>query len=92
LVDRKIRLIAINTVKRWVPDTSVMSDMVLAFAQDTFIKLTQSDEAEPKSEAVPVTYTYLPETISLPASQETVQQYSELLFALSVRESQLLDQ
>lgn len=69
-----------------------MSDMVLAFAQNTFLKLTQSDETEPKLEAVPVAYTYLPETLPLPANQEIVQQYSELLFALSVRESQLLDQ
>lgn len=79
-------------MKRWVPDTNVMSDMVLTFAQSTFLKLTQPEDTDNKSETLPVAYTYLPETIPLPASQEIVQQYSELLFALSVRESQLLDQ
>jgi hypothetical protein len=69
-----------------------MSDMVMRFAGDTFLKLTNTDSTEAISDTEPVPYTYLPETISLPASQEMVQQHSELLFALSVREPQLLDQ
>jgi flagellar basal body-associated protein FliL len=87
-------LIAINTVKRWVPETTIMSDMVVKFATTTFSKLTHSNNANSNGDnhaVTPVTYAYLPE-ITTPANQEAVQQYVELLFALSVREPRLLNE
>lgn len=69
-----------------------MSDMVLEFAKATFARLkTPSDTEEgTKGDADERSYTYLPKTLPEPASQELVQQYVELLFALSVREPSLL--
>lgn len=70
-----------------------MSDMVLSFAKSTFSKLKRpSDSDDSKTEADVPKYTYLPQQLPQPTSQELVQQHVELLFALSVREPQLLDE
>jgi hypothetical protein len=64
--------------------------MVLAFAKQTFGKLTQDRAASNDTKTSFSDYSYLPNNITLPLSQEVIQQYVELLFALSVREPQLL--
>ena len=67
--------------------------MVLAFAKTTFAKLKRpSDSPETKPDLDERSYTYLPQEVPQPANQELVQQYVELLFALSVREPRLLDE
>lgn len=70
-----------------------MSEAVLSFAQSTFQRLAQTTGDDIKmSNASSVHYTYLPETLPLPVTQELVQQYVELMFALSVRETHLLEE
>ena len=94
--DRKTRFLAISTVRRWVP-SSAMSDKVVGFAMGVFRKLAPTpgtteteggdvdmEEGEQPEESVESKFLATP-------SIETVQQYLELVFALTKRREDLLD-
>ncbi|KAF8329522.1 Symplekin tight junction protein C terminal-domain-containing protein [Cantharellus anzutake] len=122
--DTKTRIVAINTVKKWVPDVKPLDKLVQKFA----IRLLRRLETRTKSKAngvivqstpqesdtgreVPpsspledgeerpdpeldmsVTTPYLPGTLTTPAESAQVLQHVQLLFALSVKVPDLLDE
>ncbi|KZP11483.1 hypothetical protein FIBSPDRAFT_800184 [Athelia psychrophila] len=98
---------AIITVKRWVPDTQPMDGMVREFALQMLRRLQKRQTEEQKRIAsagdenmedgqLPaedlVHSPYLPENIELPADKAVVLQHVELLFALSVKVPEFLDE
>ncbi|CAK5273974.1 unnamed protein product [Mycena citricolor] len=101
--DKKIRGAAINTVKIWVPNVQPMDGRVRLFARQVLRKLrsvtpaegdTQDERMEDGRLAGEglVETPYLPERIELPARESQVLQHLELLFALSVKVPELLDE
>jgi symplekin len=101
-LERKIRVFAINTVKRWVPSSSNISPIVTNYALQMVRRLGQTAGAEAvKSEAEEVEEgeeeeetiesTYVPAKLELPLSESVIQQHVELLLALSVRNADLLE-
>jgi symplekin len=103
-VERKIRVFAINTVKRWVPSSSTISPIVSNYALQMVRRLGQAPSAgtqapkvedeeveEGEEEEEPVESTYIPATLELPLSEGVIQQHVELLLALSVRNADLLE-
>ncbi|KAJ9126629.1 hypothetical protein QFC24_001658 [Naganishia onofrii] len=102
--ERKIRVFAINTVKRWVPSSSTISPIVSNYALQMVRRLGQAPSAgtqapkvedeeveEGEEEEEPVESTYIPATLELPLSEGVIQQHVELLLALSVRNADLLE-
>ncbi len=98
--DRKVRLVAINTVKRWVPDIQPLGRSVVQYALQMVRRLAQGEEDQAKDENMEegeekeekAISTYLPERPEYPLAREMVQQHVELLFALCVRDADLLDE
>lgn len=90
----KIRGPAINSVKAWVPNMQPMDDMVRTFALQLLRKLSKppSDQNMDKPEEDLIQTPYLPARIELPAENSQVLQHMELLFALSVRDTDFLDE
>lgn len=92
--DLKLRVMAISTVKRWVP-TSPMSEEVITYGVNVLRRLTTDgfenggDVKMEESETKPsgVQSRFLAEV-----SPDTVRQHVELIFALSRRQQDLLDQ
>ncbi|KAJ9112124.1 hypothetical protein QFC20_002305 [Naganishia adeliensis] len=102
--ERKIRVFAINTVKRWVPVASNISPIVTNYALQMVRRLGQSSSAgteavksedeeveEGEEEEEPVESTYVPAKLELPLAEGVIQQHVELLLALSVRNPDLLE-
>ena len=86
-VDRKTRVLAIQTVRRWVPD-SAMSQTIVDYGLGVLQRLVSAsqDTMEVDDAKPPVESRYLGEV-----NPDTVQQHVELAFALSRREQDLLD-
>ncbi|KZT34250.1 hypothetical protein SISSUDRAFT_1065486 [Sistotremastrum suecicum HHB10207 ss-3] len=96
---------AIITLKRWVPDVQPMDGLIREFARQMLRRLEKKVSQEPTSGAgdnateedgqLPaealVQTPYLPVDLHLPAEKPQVLQYVELLFALSVKAPDLLD-
>jgi symplekin len=90
--DRKTRVLAISTIRRWVPG-SIMSSEIIGFALGVLHRLVQKDATledvqmgdgdKPKQD---VEYKFLGEV-----TKESVPQHVELVFALSRRQQNLLD-
>jgi symplekin len=104
LPERKIRVFAINTVKRWVPVASNISPIVINYALQMVRRLGQSSSTgteavksedeeveEGEEEEEPVESTYVPVKLELPLAEGVIQQHVELLLALSVRNPDLLE-
>lgn len=92
---------AIITVKRWVPDVHPMDDMVRDFATQILRRLQRRPSEDEKRVNMEdgqlptedlVQTPYLPEQIELPAQKAHVLQHVELLFALSVKVPEFLDE
>lgn len=96
---------AIITVKKWLPDAQPMADMVRSFAlrlvrrlrkkpspnETTTMNVDGMEDGEmPQEEEVQTKY--LPETIELPADKKVVLQHVELLFSLSAKSPEFLDE
>ncbi|EGN96587.1 hypothetical protein SERLA73DRAFT_111193 [Serpula lacrymans var. lacrymans S7.3] len=107
------RRAAINTVKRWVPDSQPMDGMIREFALQILRRLqirppkadhkpaddpmdgeiledNMEDGQLPSEELVQTPY--LPEDIDIPARKSQILQHVELLFALSVKVPEFLDE
>lgn len=108
LTEKVTRGAAIITVKRWLPDVQPMSDMVRTFALRLLRRLQKrprkdtekadregtgdgSEDGEMPQEEV-VQTEYLPEEVELPANKSQVLQHVELIFALSVKSTEFLDE
>ncbi|KAF8587835.1 hypothetical protein K439DRAFT_1652134 [Ramaria rubella] len=105
---KTIRTPAINTVKRWVPDVQPMDGFVRDFSlrllrrlQKRNVQGTKPDQPElpeegmedgqlPQEEVLQTMY--LSEEVTLPADKAQILQHVELMFALSVRVPDLLDE
>jgi len=102
---------AINTIKRWVPDTQPMDSLVREFALKLLRRLqTPGPNAEKMDVDVEAAGTednmedgqlptealvktpYLSETLQLPAERSQVLQHLELVFALTVKVPEFLDE
>jgi len=89
---------AIITVKRWVPDAHPMDEIIKDFALRMLRRLQKpstSNGNEEDGQLVSADYQhplYLPERLQLPAERGVVLQHLELLFALSVKLPELLDE
>lgn len=86
--DRKVRVIAITTVRRWVPNTP-MSASVVAYALGVLRRLavpTEGTEEDAEMAEGAVESKFLTDV-----QQDTVSQHVELAFALSRRDQDLLD-
>ncbi|KAL7425087.1 hypothetical protein Q5752_000775 [Cryptotrichosporon argae] len=88
--ERKVRVMAITTVRRWVP-SSAMAGTIVAYALGVLGRLATGD-AKPDAETPP------PDMPAAAASRflgavtpDTVQQHVELAFALSRRHQDMLD-
>lgn len=104
---------AINTVKRWTPDSEPMASMIRDFA----LQLLRRLQSRPQEHRPPETQTngnggdhdenmedgqlpqedilqtsYLPEQLELPAQDEEINQHLELLFSLSTKLPEFLDE
>ncbi|KIP10039.1 hypothetical protein PHLGIDRAFT_28714 [Phlebiopsis gigantea 11061_1 CR5-6] len=99
--DKTTRGAAINTVKRWIPDTEPMASMIREFAMQLLRRLqsrpkparaeeprTMGDE-NMEDDQLPqediIQTPYLPEQLELPARKDQVLQHLELVLALSTR-------
>lgn len=106
LTEKVTRGAAIITVKRWLPDLQPMSDMVRTFALRLLRRLQKrpekgvekpegvrdgSEDGEMPQEDI-VQTEYLPEEVELPARKSQVLQHVELIFALSVKSTEFLDE
>lgn len=107
-VEKLTRAAAINTVRRWLPDAPPMDGMIKEFALQMLRRLQKATPspaqdggdgsdgedgelpAEPAAELVQTPY--LTERIGVPAKKEEVLQHVELLFALSVKVQEFLDE
>ena len=89
---------AIITVKRWVPDVEPMNTRIREFARQLLNRLrttatNETGDSEATTEpAVNACSPYLPETIALPVEKPQILQHVELLFALSVKVPEFLDE
>lgn len=98
LAEKVTRGAAIITVKRWVPDVEPMSTRIREFARQLLNRLraTATHETEDSmttpEPVVKACSPYLPETIALPAEKPQILQHVELLFALSVKVPEFLDE
>ena len=112
--DKITRGAAINTVKRWIPDTQPMDTMIRDFALQLLRRLqSRPDKGKaPQSKAngdrthdepmdeedgqLPqediIQTPYLPEQLELPAVDSQILQHLELLFALSTKVPEFLDE
>ena len=106
--DKITRGAAINTVKRWIPDSEPMAGMTRDFALQLLRRLQSRPKAEgsgsPTSEGenmdedgqLPqediIQTPYLPEQLELPAQSDSILQHLELLFALSTKVPEFLDE
>jgi symplekin len=91
------RTAAINTVRRWVPDTQPMDRMIRDFALQLLRRLqTRSSGMDEEDGQLPqdalVQTPYLGPTVTLPARKSEILQHVELLFALSVKAPDLLEE
>ena len=98
--DRKTRVMAISTVRRWVP-TSPMASKVVRYALGVIRRLVPADAVKEKvampleiedgeaaeEEVEAIQSRFLPDVVEA----DNVQQHVELLFALSRRQQDLLD-
>lgn len=102
MTERKIRVFAINTVKRWVPVSPNISPIVTNYAlqmvrrlrqstQNEAVKSNDEEVEEGEEEEETVESTYVPVELELPLSEGVIQQHVELLLALSVRNADLLE-
>lgn len=107
-LEKKIRGAAINTVKIWVPNSQPMDTMIREFALQMLRRLqlqpskpvetTKSPDGDEKMEdgQLPledlVQTPFLPEKVELPAEKSQILQHVELLFALSVKVPDFLDE
>lgn len=110
VADKITRGAAINTVKRWIPDTEPMASMIRDFALQLLRRL-QSRPRPPREEKPRVEgeepenmedgqlpqediiqTPYLPEQLELPAKNDQILQHLELLFALSTKIPEFLDE
>lgn len=94
--DRKIRVLAISTVRRWVPG-SAMSNQVVDYAKGVLRRLAKASQTEGEDvDMKPALGEENEQTVSTrflkSVSPETVQQHVELFLALSRRHQPLLDQ
>jgi len=89
---------AIITVKRWVPDLEPMNTRIREFARQLLnrLRITTKNETgdlmEVDEPAVISCSPYLAESIALPAEKPQILQHVELLFALSVKVPEFLDE
>jgi symplekin len=88
---------AIITVKRWVPDVEPMNTRIREFARQLLARLrttatTEIGDSKATELAVTACSPYLPETIALPAEKPQILQHVEVLFALSVKVPEFLDE
>jgi symplekin len=89
---------AIITVKRWVPDLEPMNTRIREFARQLLNRLCTTTTHEMGdsmgiTEPAPMACSpYLAETIALPAEKPQILQHVELLFALSVKVPEFLDE
>ncbi|KAF9499581.1 hypothetical protein BDN71DRAFT_1441725 [Pleurotus eryngii] len=106
--EKKIRGAAINTVKIWVPNSQPMDTMIREFALQMLRRLqlqpskpvetTKSADGDEKMEdgQLPledlIQTPFLPEKVELPAEKSQILQHVELLFALSVKVPDFLDE
>jgi len=90
--ERKVRVMAITTVRRWVPKTP-MSAAVVAFALGCLRRLTVRDEKETTGspEAGEEVEEEVHSKYLTTVEPDTVSQHVELAFALSRRDQDLLD-
>ncbi|KAJ8521574.1 hypothetical protein ONZ45_g1743 [Pleurotus djamor] len=100
--EKKIRGAAINTVKIWVPNSQPMDSMIREFALQMLRRLqapkadkptggdTKMEDGDDEEDLVQTPF--LPEKLELPADKALVLQHVELLFALSVKVPDFLDQ
>jgi symplekin len=87
--ERKVRVMAITTVRRWVPNTP-MSAAVVAYALGCLRRLAVRDETE-DVEAGEEVEKDIESKYLTSVEPETVSQHVELAFALSRRDQDLLD-
>jgi symplekin len=98
LAEKVTRGAAIITVKRWVPDVEPMNTRIREFARQLLNRLRttathETEDSEANTEpVVKACSSYLPETIALPAEKPQILQHVELLFALSVKVPDFLDE
>ncbi|KAF4593096.1 hypothetical protein EYR38_008806 [Pleurotus pulmonarius] len=106
--EKKIRGAAINTVKIWVPNSQPMDTMIREFALQMLRRLqlqppkpaetTKPVDGDEKMEdgQLPledlIQTPFLPEKVELPAEKSQILQHVELLFALSVKVPDFLDE
>lgn len=89
---------AIITVKRWVPDLEPMNTRIREFAHQLLNRLCMTVTQE-TGDLIAITERadmacspYLAESIALPAEKPQILQHVELLFALSVKVPEFLDE
>ncbi|OCH93643.1 hypothetical protein OBBRIDRAFT_885314 [Obba rivulosa] len=110
--DKVTRGAAINTVKRWIPETAPMDGMIREFALQLLRRLQSRPKPPPKSEEPPaegedrdenmedgqlppediIQTPYLPEQLEFPANNAQILQHMELIFALSVKVPDFLNE
>ncbi|CAE6440409.1 unnamed protein product [Rhizoctonia solani] len=86
--EKVTRNAAINTVRRWVPETEPMNTEITAFAKKLLKQLQEGQRPFEENEFP----RYLPPKLELPAKKAEVIQHVELMFALSVRVPAFLDE
>ena len=107
-VDKVTRGAAINTVKKWIPETEPMASMIRDFALQLLRRLQSRPKIDKAEEPRPdgeenmedgqlpqediIQTPYLPEQLELPAHSDQVLQHLELLFALSTKVPEFLDE
>ncbi|CAE6446197.1 unnamed protein product [Rhizoctonia solani] len=86
--EKVTRNAAINTVRRWVPETEPMNTEITVFAKKLLKQLQEGQRPFEENEFP----RYLPPKLELPARKAEVIQHVELMFALSVRVPAFLDE
>ncbi|CAE7219618.1 unnamed protein product [Rhizoctonia solani] len=86
--EKVTRNAAINTVRRWVPETEPMNNEITTFAKKLLKQLEEGQRPFAENEFP----RYLPPKLELPAKKIEVIQHVELMFALSVRVPAFLDE
>ncbi|KAH7335182.1 Symplekin tight junction protein C terminal-domain-containing protein [Rhizoctonia solani] len=86
--EKVTRNAAINTVRRWVPETEPMNTEITNFAKKLLKQLQEGQRPFEENEFP----RYLPPKLELPAKKAEVIQHVELMFALSVRVPAFLDE
>ncbi len=92
--ERKTRVMAISTVRRWVPD-SLMATAVVNYGLGVLRRLVKSDskveDADTDMEEGEQADEVIESKFLSEVTADTVQQHVELVFALSRRQQELLD-